>query len=442
MLKILLISLLAASPAFAAPLLQNSDFASSAQITGAGGSVSQLLNSSKMYNSVDSEIMDTSIARWDAKLSSPVNLTSQVTGILPYANGGTNASTAWTVGSVIFAGATGFAQDNANFFWDATNHRLGIGLTSPVSPLEVSASLSAGVGHIVANSTSAQSASGGGFFLAQENNGSAMTSGNRAAVFAANGFDGTSMAPMGGMSIFATQTYTTSAHGSKISLRTVPNGSTTLTAGLDIDQNQQVTMAAYGAGMCQFSSAGLISSTAPGTSGNVLTSNGTAWVSSAPATAGTVTSVAMTVPGFLSVSGSPVTSTGTLAVTLANESANTVFAGPASGSASAPTFRALNVADETIATQAISASAIDWSLGNVFTKTLGANTTFTFSNQLSGQTLVVRLTNTASNYTVTWPTVKWAGGTAPVMTIGATSDVYTFVYDGTNTYGSVVQDMH
>lgn len=55
---------------------------------------------------------------------------------------------------------------------------------------------------------------------------------------------------------------------------------------------------------------------APGSNGNILTSNGTTWSSSAPATSGTVTSVAMSVPAFLSVSGSPITSSGTLAVTL------------------------------------------------------------------------------------------------------------------------------
>jgi hypothetical protein len=52
----------------------------------------------------------------------------------------------------------------------------------------------------------------------------------------------------------------------------------------------------------------------------------------------------------------------------------------------------------------------------------------------------VRLTNTASNYVVTWPTVKWSGGSAPTMTIGAKSDVYTFVWDGSDVYGSVVQN--
>lgn len=60
---------------------------------------------------------------------------------------------------------------------------------------------------------------------------------------------------------------------------------------------------------------------------------------------GTVTSVAMTVPSILSVSGSPITNSGTLAVTLANESANTVLAGPTSGGSTTPTFRALVSAD-------------------------------------------------------------------------------------------------
>lgn len=60
---------------------------------------------------------------------------------------------------------------------------------------------------------------------------------------------------------------------------------------------------------------------------------------------GTLTSVAMTVPSFLSVAGSPITTAGTLAVTLATQTANTIFAGPTTGSAAAPTFRAMVAAD-------------------------------------------------------------------------------------------------
>lgn len=56
---------------------------------------------------------------------------------------------------------------------------------------------------------------------------------------------------------------------------------------------------------------------------------------------GSVTSVALSMPAEFSVSGSPVTSSGTLTVTLANQSANQVLAGPTSGGATTPAFRAL-----------------------------------------------------------------------------------------------------
>jgi hypothetical protein len=58
-------------------------------------------------------------------------LTSGVTGVLPYANGGTNASTSWTAGSIIFAGASAYAQNNADLFWDNSNNRLGLMTAAP-----------------------------------------------------------------------------------------------------------------------------------------------------------------------------------------------------------------------------------------------------------------------------------------------------------------------
>jgi hypothetical protein len=60
---------------------------------------------------------------------------------------------------------------------------------------------------------------------------------------------------------------------------------------------------------------------------------------------GTVTSVALTLPSEFSVTGSPVTTTGTLAATWAAQNVNLVFAGPVSGGAAAPGFRALVAAD-------------------------------------------------------------------------------------------------
>lgn len=82
-----------------------------------------------------------------------------------------------------------------------------------------------------------------------------------------------------------------------------------------------------------------------GSTGNVVTWNGSTWVSSAVPTSGTVTSVALALPNIFSVSGSPITSSGTLTGTLANQNANTFWAGPSSGSAIPPTFRTIQSAD-------------------------------------------------------------------------------------------------
>jgi hypothetical protein len=58
--------------------------------------------------------------------------------------------------------------------------------------------------------------------------------------------------------------------------------------------------------------------------GQVLSYNGTAWVNSTPSTGGTVTSVALTVPSAFNVTGSPITTAGTLAISAAGTSAQYV----------------------------------------------------------------------------------------------------------------------
>lgn len=82
------------------------------------------------------------------------------------------------------------------------------------------------------------------------------------------------------------------------------------------------------------------------------------------------------------------------------------------------------------------ASDIDWSAGNVFTKTLASGTnSITFSNAADGQTIQVVFTGSGAGSTIaTWPTIKWPGGTIPTQTSLGT-DVYEFVKAGSTIYG-------
>lgn len=69
--------------------------------------------------------------------SSPSTGAVVLGGVLSVANGGTGNG-AFTQGSVVFASTGGIlSQNNANFFWDNSNHRLGIGTSIPSFPLSV-----------------------------------------------------------------------------------------------------------------------------------------------------------------------------------------------------------------------------------------------------------------------------------------------------------------
>lgn len=82
------------------------------------------------------------------------------------------------------------------------------------------------------------------------------------------------------------------------------------------------------------------------TAGQAMTWQLTGWTCGTFGTgSGTVTSVALSLPAIITVTGSPVTTTGTLTGTLATQTNNFVWAGPTTAPAAAPTFRALVAAD-------------------------------------------------------------------------------------------------
>lgn len=75
---------------------------------------------------------------------------------------------------------------------------------------------------------------------------------------------------------------------------------------------------------------------------------------------------------------------------------------------------------------AVAALDIDCTLGNFFTKTINANSVFTFSNAPSDKafSFVLELTHTSG--TVTWPaSVRWVQGSTPALETGK---VHLFIF--------------
>lgn len=204
-----------------------------------------------------------------------------------------------------------------------------------------------------------------------------------------------------------------------------------------------------------------------------LDSGGKIPVGQLPASAGTGTvttvgpsSISLAPLGSLSVTNQ--TTTPAFAYTQSNVAANSWY-GNATGSSAAPAFNTTalpvglipnltgtQITTGTVATARLATSvqrlvaasvslsgstpAIDWSATTVFYWTLGANSTPTFSNSTDTWSIVVSVTNT-STYTVTWPnTIKWIGGSQPVQTTGAHTDLWGFQNVNGTVSGAILQN--
>lgn len=188
---------------------------------------------------------------------------------------------------------------------------------------------------------------------------------------------------------------------------------------------------------------------------------------------GSVISIGMNVPSIFSVTPTSISTTGTFSVTLTNEAPHTFLAGATSGTTT-PTFRAIvstdlpvlsyvtsvNVTvptDMTVSgspitsagTIAISHSTLNTisdaanfvysgANGNTQTITLGAARTFTATSLLQGVRYVFIVNHGATAFQLTWGTtvkVSYGGAGAPPQSATNNAiDLYFFTYDGTNIY--------
>ena len=153
-----------------------------------------------------------------------IGLTTHVSGTLPVTNGGTGTATAFTSGSVVFAGASGvYSQANSGLFYNSTNVSLGIGTASPAGALDAR-----GIAAVI---TAQQNAAGSAAYYIMD---TTVESGGKRWRFGYSGATGFTNFS------FYNQTDNVTA--------------------LNLASDGIVTMSAYGAGAATFSAAGVISS--------------------------------------------------------------------------------------------------------------------------------------------------------------------------------------
>ena len=178
------------------------------------------------------------------------------------------------------------------------------------------------------------------------------------------------------------------------------------------------------------------------------------WTSISGTGVGTVTSVALTAPNIFSVTGSPITASGTFALALATQPANTVWAGPTSGGNAAPGFRAIVINDiagadrigggnRLLTATTLTPSqvlATDGS-GNIITQASGINQdadlTLTGANVINTTRQTVRIANASVTGTTLARIARLTGNPGTAVTVGTSdTEAVGIVTAGAGTTGS------
>ena len=98
-----------------------------------------------------------------------------------------------------------------------------------------------------------------------------------------------------------------------------------------------------------------------------------------------------------------------------------------------------NYTETVLAANTGTAITLSLATGTIKNLTLTGSPTITMPTIESGKSFIMYLRTGGGGNTVTWSTVKWAGGTAPTITsTTARLDIFSFFCDGINWYGVIV----
>lgn len=166
-------------------------------------------------------------------------LTTGITGVLPIANGGTNNSSTYTSGSIIFSNGTLLTQDNAALFWNDGNQSIGIGTNAPASNAFIDAVNTTGATkRVLLTGYGVGSLSGFRTRYARGTSGSpsASQNGDILGFINSEGYGATQFpaTATGAVTVIAGENFTDSSNQTYVTINSTPTGSVTSTENLRV----------------------------------------------------------------------------------------------------------------------------------------------------------------------------------------------------------------
>ena len=151
-------------------------------------------------------------------------------------------NTTLTAGSVAFSDGSVLTEDNANFFWDDTNNRLGIGTTTPTDAVDIASTLGEMyratnyANNTVGAATRLRKARGTVAAPRRAKSGDTLGGVNAFGALAADdSTDATFSTSSGLFRFIAAEDFTSTARGTKFILSITPTGTTSAAQGFEVN---------------------------------------------------------------------------------------------------------------------------------------------------------------------------------------------------------------